>query len=66
CKYLAWPDTYTYRLFVLLKSSAASLVSFASAAEEANYSETAKPSQHPQTDFLTQKPQAIDFNKQAV
>ncbi|MDC7698112.1 hypothetical protein, partial [Vogesella indigofera] len=58
--YLAKPDTYTYRLFVLLKSSAASLVSFAASAEEANYSEAGQLRQHPETDFLTKKRQALD------
>ncbi|WP_203525821.1 hypothetical protein, partial [Crenobacter caeni] len=35
---LAAPSTHTYRLFVLLKSSA-DFVSFASSAEEANYTD---------------------------
>ncbi|MGL6071387.1 hypothetical protein, partial [Craterilacuibacter sp.] len=34
---LASPSTHTYRLFVLLKSSAYPLVSFAASAEEAKY-----------------------------
>jgi hypothetical protein len=46
CKYLAWPDTYTYRLFGLLKSGADWLVLLASSAEEANYTHPAHTRQH--------------------
>jgi len=48
---LAAPSTHTYRLFVLLKSSADSLVSFAPSAEEANYTDrhTRRQPQNKQT-----------------
>ncbi|MGL6069790.1 hypothetical protein, partial [Craterilacuibacter sp.] len=40
------PSTHTYRLFVLLKSSADPLVSFAASAEEAKYTHPAPMRQH--------------------
>ncbi|MGL6069840.1 hypothetical protein, partial [Craterilacuibacter sp.] len=61
CECLASPSTHTYRLFVLLKSSAYPLVSFAASAEEAKYTQLANDGQHLKPAISSTNAQVFDF-----